>query len=100
MWSKAFWKSAFERVIRSTAYAIFGGITIGAGFGDIDWIRLLSVAGVVGVSSLLVSLGVNKVSGGEGPAINKNEVVVDTEAFDKQEQDVIVAEDVEGAGAP
>ena len=84
IWSGSFWKSAVERVIRSFAFAITGGIVIGAGFGDIDWVKLLSVAGVAGILSLATSLTVNAVTG-EGPAINADEIVVDTKGFDKLE---------------
>ena len=42
------------------------GIAVGAAFSEIDWIRLMSVAGVAALASILTSLaGLPEVSEGE-----------------------------------
>lgn len=86
MWSKAFWKAAFERVvwtIAQSALATIGVNGVAVGITNVDWLFVGNVAALAGVLSLIKSIFVNLGNGGEGPAINKNEIVVDVDSFDK-----------------
>lgn len=50
-------KAALIRAIRTFAQVAVSMITVGtAGFGDIDWLAILSVAGVAAVYSVLTSM--------------------------------------------
>lgn len=65
MWTKAFWKGAVERAIKTYAQAALALLT-GDGLGvlDVDWGTVASVGGLAAIASVLTSL----VSAGAGPA--------------------------------
>lgn len=55
--TKAWWKAALVRAIKTIAQTAVALIGTGAvGFTDLDWLRILSVAGVAGILSLLTSI--------------------------------------------
>lgn len=58
MWSRIFWGAVAERAIKTLAQTI-AALIVGDGVGllDVDWIRVLSVAGLAGVVSVLTSIG-------------------------------------------
>ena len=88
MFSITFWKAAGERAIRAFSFALSGFVGVGAiGFGEVDWARGLSIAGVAGLLSILASITVNSATG-TGPAVldseqtvAKDEVVVPIEVL-------------------
>ena len=53
---KAWAKAALIRATKTFAQTALAGITVGAAFADINWIALVSVAGVAFVASILTSL--------------------------------------------
>ena len=56
--NKAWRKAALVRAIKTMAQTAAALIGTGAvGFTDLDWLRILSVAGVAGLLSLLTSIG-------------------------------------------
>ena len=88
MFSLTFFKAAGERALRAFAFSLtaFVGVS-GIGFGDVDWIRALSVSGIAAILSILTSITVNSATG-TGPAITdseqtvaKDEVVVSADAL-------------------
>lgn len=52
----AWFKAALIRAIKTVAQTATGMIGVGAAFGDIDWIYVLSVSLVSGLVSVLTSL--------------------------------------------
>lgn len=54
--SKKWWEAAGTRAIKTFAQTALAMITVGAAFTEIDWVNVLSVAGVAAVYSLLTSL--------------------------------------------
>lgn len=58
MWDWKEWsKAALIRAIKTFAQTAAASITVGAAMSEIDWVRVLSVAGVSFVLSILTSLG-------------------------------------------
>lgn len=58
MWTLTFWKDAVERALRTVAQTAAGvWIADGTGLLDTDWAAGLSVAGMAGLLSLLLSVG-------------------------------------------
>jgi hypothetical protein len=58
IWTKAFWKGAAERGIKTTAQTAVGFFIVGTtGLLDLNWVSLISVAGAAGVASVLTSIG-------------------------------------------
>ena len=58
MWNWKEWlKAALIRAIKTFAQTAAAGITVGKIFSEIDWLRVLSAAGVAFVLSMLTSLG-------------------------------------------
>ncbi|NKG21126.1 holin [Paeniglutamicibacter sp. ANT13_2] len=58
MFTLAFLKGASERAIKTFAQTLAGMLTAGTlGILDVDWGNALSVAGLVGLASLLTSVG-------------------------------------------
>lgn len=58
MWTIAFWQDAVERALRTVAQTAAGvWIADGTGVLDTDWTAGLSVAGMAGLLSLLLSVG-------------------------------------------
>lgn len=53
---KAWAKAALIRAAKTFAQTALAGITVGAAFADINWLSLVSVAGVAFVASILTSL--------------------------------------------
>ena len=49
--------AALIRALRTFLQTLGGGIVVGAAFSDIQWLHLVSVAGVAAIASLLMSLG-------------------------------------------
>ena len=58
LWTRAFWKGAAERGIKTFAQTFVGFIVVGTtGLLDIDWTISASVAGAATLASLLTSIG-------------------------------------------
>lgn len=55
--NKEFWKAALVRAIRTFCQSAISMIAVGAGFSDIDWLKVASVAGVAALLSILTSIG-------------------------------------------
>lgn len=57
MFTKLFWKDATERAIKTIAQTMVAMLTAGAtGLLTVDYVNLLSVAGLAGVVSVLTSV--------------------------------------------
>lgn len=57
IWTKAFWKGAAERGIKTIAQSLAAVIAVGStGLLDVDWLSALSIAGAAGLASLLTSI--------------------------------------------
>ena len=54
--SKAFWKAAALRALRTVCQVILSMITVGQAVLDIDWLNVLSVSAVAGFISILTSI--------------------------------------------
>lgn len=66
IFTRSWWVAAGIRALKTFAQAMVAGIAVGAAFSEIDWIRLMSVAGVAALASILTSLaGLPEVSEGE-----------------------------------
>ena len=76
MWTRAFWRAAAERAVKTTAQS-GAALLVAAGTGllDTDWTTTASVAGMAGLLSLLTSIGSAGV-GNTGPSLT-GEVLVD-----------------------
>ena len=53
---KEFLKAAIIRALRTFGQAAASMIAVGAAFSEVDWLRVVSVAGVASVLSILTSL--------------------------------------------
>lgn len=51
-----FWKAAGARAARTFCQSAVSMIAVGAGFQEVDWIKVVSVAGVAAILSLLNSI--------------------------------------------
>lgn len=51
-----FWKAAGTRAAKTFAQSAVSMIAVGAGFEEVDWLKVVSVAGVAAVLSLLTSI--------------------------------------------
>lgn len=56
IWTKAFWKGAAERAIKTAAQSLLGAFVIGVPIFDVDIATGLAIAGTATVASLLTSL--------------------------------------------
>lgn len=57
IWTKAFWKGAAERAIKTLAQTLGGYLVVGVtGILDLDWTGALSVAGASALASVLTSI--------------------------------------------
>lgn len=64
--STEWWKAAGTRAIKTAAQAVLGGLTVGAGIGDVDWPVIAGVAAMAAFYSLVTSLaGLPEVGGDE-----------------------------------
>ena len=74
MFTKAFWKAAAERAIKTFAQT-FGATALAAGTGllDTDWQTLASVSGMAAVLSIATSLASAPV-GNAGPSLAGEEL--------------------------
>lgn len=54
--SKAWWKAAGIRALKTVAQAAVSMLTIGQAVIDINWVNVLSVSVVAGVISMLTSI--------------------------------------------
>lgn len=54
--SKEWWSAAAVRAVKTMAQTALGMFTVGAAMSEVDWIKLVSVAAVAGVFSLITSL--------------------------------------------
>lgn len=58
IWTKAFWKGAAERGIKTFAATLAALLSAnGIGVLDVDWAQALSVSGLATVVSLLIAIG-------------------------------------------
>ena len=65
--SKAWWKAALIRCLRTVAQAALGAIGTAAFLGEVNWLAVVSMSVMAGVLSLLMSLaGLPEVKDGEG----------------------------------
>lgn len=65
IFTKEWFRAAGVRALRTFAQVLVGSVTVGAAFSDVDWLRVLSVAGVSAVLSIATSLaGLPEVDGG------------------------------------
>lgn len=54
---KDFMKDLVERAVKTFAQVLLGFIGIeGIGFGDVDWLKALSIAGLATLASVLTSI--------------------------------------------
>lgn len=53
---KKWWKAALVRALRTMAQVACGSFTVDAAFFEVDWRRVVSVAIVSGIYSLLTSV--------------------------------------------
>ena len=56
IFTKEWFQAAGVRALRTFAQVLVGSVAVGAAFSDVDWLRVLSVAGVSGVLSIATSL--------------------------------------------
>jgi hypothetical protein len=74
-----FWKATLERVVRGAVAAVFAAYVAGDVVFDVTNIHTLNQVLVLAIggafSALALSLGVNAVNGGSGPALNGSENV-------------------------
>jgi spore maturation protein SpmA len=55
--NKAFWVDAFDRAVSTVAQAAVATLTAGVtGILEVDWVGVLSVAGLAGAVSVLTSI--------------------------------------------
>lgn len=54
--SKAWWKAAGIRALKTVAQTAVSMITIGQAVIDVNWVNVLSISAVAGVVSLLTSI--------------------------------------------
>lgn len=58
IWTKAFWKGAAERAIKTFAQSLVAVIAVGTtGLFEIEWVSALSIAGAATLASVLTSIG-------------------------------------------
>ena len=66
MFSKNWWKAAGIRAAKTFAQTAVATMSVGMAVDEIDWLRVVSVAGVAAICSLLTSLaGLPEVSEGD-----------------------------------
>jgi len=75
MFTAEFWKAAAERAVSTFLQVFIASIGVGAGFGDVDWVAIASVAGVATFISVAKSIIVNSATG-TGPSMVASEQTV------------------------
>jgi hypothetical protein len=74
MFTKNFWKQTLERLIKTFAQAILALITgNGLGIVDVNWGRVLSVAGLAALASLLTSIASSGIGQKNDPSAVKTD---------------------------
>lgn len=69
---KCFIMDTIERAAKTFAEMLLADISVGQGFGDIDWGRTLSVAGVAALISVLMSIASYKVGDKNASLVSTN----------------------------
>ena len=54
--TKKWWRAAGVRAIKTVAETALSMLTVGAAFAEVNWLHVLSVSGVAGIYSLLMSI--------------------------------------------
>jgi hypothetical protein len=72
MWTKAFWKGAGERAIKTIGQAAIAAIGVTATIGDVDWGTVVGTAGLAGFLSLLTSISNPAFTAGTSPKEDDN----------------------------
>jgi len=71
LWTRAFWKGAAERGIKTGAQTLAAYFVIGTtGVLDFEWVAALSITGAAIIASLLTSIGNADFVAGK-PAVNE-----------------------------
>lgn len=85
MWTVDFWKASAERALKTFAQSLLAVIAVGqVGFGDVDWMTSLSVAGVATLASVLSSLVSYNFGEFEGPSLADESLVHGIDWDDEQ----------------
>lgn len=93
MWTKQFWGALVERAVKTIAQAAVAFIAAGAtGLFDIDWVGLVSVAGLAGLVSALTTIGSGIATGGPSLAGERLPGEVSAYAVDVPAETVEVGE--------
>lgn len=66
IWTKAFWKGAAERAIKTAAQSLTAVFVIGVPIFDLDVVGGLAIAGTATVASILTSIGNADFTAGQG----------------------------------
>jgi hypothetical protein len=70
MFTGAFWKATFERMIRTFAQAVVALLSgDGLGLVDVDWGQAFSIGGLAAVAALLTAIVTS--GGTEGPGVTE-----------------------------
>lgn len=78
MLTKAFWKGAGERALKTFAQSLVAVIGVDAvGLLDVDWLGALSAATLATVISLLTSIGNADFTAGQTPVIIEHDGVTE-----------------------
>lgn len=58
IWTKAFWRGAAERGVKTFAQTLAAVFVVGTtGLLDVNWVSVLSIAGAAALASVLTSIG-------------------------------------------
>lgn len=56
MFGKDWWKAAGIRAVKTFAQAAVAAVSVGFALNEVDWLRVVSVAGVAALCSMLTSI--------------------------------------------